>query len=437
MATERVTKAGTYVETSGASLQATAVGAYIEISEPFEISSQVTLAGTYVEITSAMDRVTLAGVYVEMHTEEYVSKAGTYVEFYVPPPPKPSYSRLSDFRVAFQSLAFAPIVNPPFEIKPIRWSWQLLGGCHHAEIAVSADINTLINYMPELPRMPVEIINNVGSVVWFGYVNTVEVKIGELVIAATLDGMANRVIISYDRLLDGETEPTHSYTSLLEDADSVSRFGKFELLYEYGTASPAQASALRALIVKELAKLQSDSRLENGQGVSAKLLCNGWIHSFAWQIFEEASTTDIAISDQVGQIASGMQFIDVVDIVSENTIESNPYREPQSAYDVLDELMLIADSDNNTMIATIPQRGVFRYRADNDEDQFIRVGGRFLRGDRSQLQDGEMILGWCRDLNTRLIGNLSEANRFYVVESEYEDGDYTIRSRGTDSPWRQ
>lgn len=436
MATERVTKTGTYVETSGASLQATAVGSYIEISEPTVIASQVTLAGAYVEITNAMDRVSMVGAYIEMHTEEYVSKAGMYVEYYIPPPPKPSYSRLSEFTANLETLAFTPLVNPPMALAPVRWSWHEFGGCNTAEIALSGRVESLINWLPELPRMPVSILNNVNSAVWFGFVNAAEVRIGDIVLSATLDGMANRIIISYQRLLEGETSSEAAYTSLLQDADSVSRFGKFELVYEGGTLSPDQAFNLRARLLAALKDLQSDTRIESGEGISGKLLCRGWIHSFAWQTFEETSTTYATTGDQAGQVASGMQFIDVVDIVDENTIESNPYSEPVSAYAKLDELMLIADADGNQMRATIPQRGVFRYEAVPDGDEFIRVGGKFLRGDRSQLQDGERVIGWCRDMDTRLIGNLSEANRFYIVESEYEAGQYTIRTRGTESPWR-
>ena len=289
--------------------------------------------------------------------------------------------------------------------------------------------------------MPIAIVNPIGSKVWLGFVNTIELRIGDLILSVTLDGLANRVIVAYNELAEGDTASasTPAYTALAGDDYSMFRYGYFDLLYQYGEASTSQAEALRDRILAELSAIQSDTRLDNGQGVSARLLCKGWVHSAKWTIFDESSTTNATIADQVGQVVSALQFVNVIDTVDDNTIESNPYTDPIVAYDRLAALLEIADQDGDTRRAIFPEIGVFRYeKVYRDEDQFSYFDGQFSRANRYPLQPGESILGYCRDYSKRLIGNLANANRFYIVESEFdaESSTYTIRTKGTPSPWR-
>ena len=467
-ANERVTKAGVYVEESGGNLHATKTGVYVELQLPTTIEDAVTKAGAYVELTNTMDRVTQAGVYVELHGEilttqvgayvelhpeilvtqvgAYVelhgklltTKAGAYVELYQPVNP-PTLASQADFTATLSAFDFLPIVNPPFALRPVRWSWQDLGVSNEAEIAVEGQLNSIINWLPELPRMPIAIFNPLKTDVWSGFVNAIEVRIDDLILSITLDGLANRVIVAYNELAEGDTTSTAAYTTIATNGESVARYGYHELLYVYGDASADQAEALRDRILADLAAIQSETRFDESQGVSARLLCKGWIHSAGWRIFDESSTTNATIADQVGQVASLMESINVIDIKDDNTIESNPYTEPVNAYDKLAALLAIADQDGDTRRMVIPQIGVFRYeKVYRNEDQYIFSNGRFYRANGYPLQPGEFILGYCRDIGKRMIGNLANANRFYVEESEYEaeSGQYTIRTRGTPSPWR-
>jgi hypothetical protein len=454
MANERVTKAGVYVEEGGANLHDTKTGVYVELQLPTAIEDQVTKAGVYVELTNTMDRVTQAGVYVELQPTERVTQVGAYVELrgtlqatktgvYVeiapPQPNPPTLASLADFTATLTAFDFLPIVNPPFIMRPIRWSWQDLGVSNEAEIAVEGQLNSIINWLPELPRMPVSIYNPIKTDVWSGFVNGIEVQIDDLILSITLDGLANRVIVAYNELAEGSTTATAAYTTPATDGESVARYGYHELLYVYGDASADQAEALRDRIVADLAAIQSETRFDEGQGVSARLLCKGWIHSAGWRVFDESSTTNATIADQVGQVASLMECINVIDIKDDNTIESNPYTEPVNAYDKLAALLAIADQDGDTRRMVIPQIGVFRYeKVYRSEDQYIFSNNRFYRANGYPLQPGEFILGYCRDIGKRMIGQLANANRFYVEESEYEaaSGQYTIRTRGTPSPWR-
>lgn len=454
MATERVTKAGVYVEESGGNLHATKTGVYVELQFPQSIEDQVTKAGVYVELTNTMDRVTQAGVYVEIHPTERVTqagvyvelhgelqatKAGVYVEILEPPPNPPTLARLADFSAVLSSFDFLPVVNPPFTMRPVRWSWQDFGGSNEAEIEIAGQLASLINFLPELPRLPVSIRNPITSEVWLGFVNTVEVMIGDLILSVTLDELANRVIVSYNELAEGDTVSTPAYTSLASDEDSMARYGYFDLLYQYGEASASQAEALRDRILADLAVIQSETRFDEGQKVGGRLLCKGWIHSAKWAIYDESSTTNASIADQVGTVASTLQYINVIDIIDGNTLESNPYTEPITAYDQLVALLDVSDQDGDLRRITIPQVGVIRYeKVYRNEDPYIVMNGKFYRANGYPLQPGESLLGYCRDIGKRMIGNLANANRFYVEESEYEadSGQYTIRTRGTPSPWR-
>lgn len=444
MATERVTKAGTYVERGGASLQATKAGVYVEYNAMVDIAEAVTLAGAYVEITNASDRVTMAGVYVEIHTEETVTLAGAYVEYYVPPPPKPAVSRKPHFYAQLQTPDFTEMINPSFEMKPLRWSWKRPGGCYRAEIDVIGTEKNTWQTLPTLLRSPVKIYNNNKTAVWWGYVHAVELTAPDAIVGISMDGLFNRVALTYTLVAVGGSTGVDSNALYVQDDDSVIRFGKKEMIASYGDASVAQAEAVRDALLAQYRYVLPDVRAGNGQS-GAKLICYGWWDTLDFEKRENPYTFDQDISYQIGTLVNEQaQFLTGLDQLAAHDISSNEYRDgSQTSKEVMEGFLLVPMSTGERITAYITRERLMRvdYEGTSNELDWLLMPGNQFRSFLGSVPDpGTEIVGW-----TQLRGVLPAANwgymlsptPLYIEENEFdaERLEYNWRPRGAISPW--
>lgn len=98
----------------------------------------------------------------------------------------------------------------------------------------------------------VKIRNERGSIVWRGYIEEVLVAVGGMQIGVSLKDMANRVKVIYSSARGSGYEQAE--TDWAEDADSVARYGAFELRYSAGDATLAQAQSQRDTLLSQRSK---------------------------------------------------------------------------------------------------------------------------------------------------------------------------------------
>ena len=128
-------------------------------------------------------------------------------------------------------------VQPDLEFSIDRYSWMAMGGPKMATITAkgeTAALWSLLNHM----RAPVEIYDDRGNLVWWGFLATVETdsKIG---FGADISAMSNRVAVAY-------TDQSIRYTTdWSEDTELTAEYGKKEILLSASDITETAALGFR------------------------------------------------------------------------------------------------------------------------------------------------------------------------------------------------
>lgn len=163
-----------------------------------------------------------------------------------------------------------------------RMAWAALGGPIEAELLVDG----LDKHMLELRdflRYGVEIYDDHGEAIWWGFVDRVEVPKGNTTLVLDLGQVFNQVAIAYTLVATGnETQGVRATTSWQADATSIDRYGYKELLYTGSDLSVEAALLLAKRKVQELAYPPEIALIKQGSR-SAKLHLSGYWSTLAWR----------------------------------------------------------------------------------------------------------------------------------------------------------
>ena len=130
------------------------------------------------------------------------------------------------------------IIQPGVEITIDRYSWASFGGPEAATIQAagsSYDLFKLINNL----RAPVEIINDLGEAVWWGYLSELTIHIGNINYGVDLETMYNNLAVAY-------TDQGIRYTTEWSgDSESIGEYGQKEILLSKSDVTEADALQCR------------------------------------------------------------------------------------------------------------------------------------------------------------------------------------------------
>lgn len=196
--------------------------------------------------------------------------------------------------VSLLSLDFQPRQAPPgVHMRVVRHSWTAVGGPDTAELLSEGAEEALAELAGWL-RCPLMISRTEGLPVWWGYLEGVWLRKGQVEMGASLDGMANRVRVSYIPLPGGPRR----YTDWFEDARSQRLFGVKELQALAGAegCSPESADGLAAALLAEHANPPGELRrvrspdaitLKARRACEGRLVARGWWHSLGWRAYQQ------------------------------------------------------------------------------------------------------------------------------------------------------
>lgn len=158
------------------------------------------------------------------------------------------------------------------------------GGSSVAEVEVTGAEDALWEVLTWLGR-PVDVLGVYAEPVWSGMVNEVRVTVGAFTVAATLDGMYNRIAVTYTESSPDGAQDTLT-TDYAEDAGSIARYGTKELVYSLGQdGTTAVAEAKRDALLAKRARPTLKPTVANGDS-RALVLCVGWAETLNWRMFE-------------------------------------------------------------------------------------------------------------------------------------------------------
>lgn len=140
-----------------------------------------------------------------------------------------------------------------------------------------------------------------GRVAWEGYLHTINAAIGQKTVTLSLDGMANRVTCLYTTVLG-----TPGTTAAISDTDSQAIYGIKDRMVslDQDTSTAATNKATVALADLAFPRSREATQAITGELGDINLTLNfeGWYGTLEWVVTSRTSTTNTAISTQIGDL---------------------------------------------------------------------------------------------------------------------------------------
>lgn len=194
-----------------------------------------------------------------------------------------------------RNLVTEQVVPAGLKVEVERYSKSVLGGCHEAEIMVSGDSPNLLEMLNYI-RNGVELFDENGNVVWWGFVKRIELSWGKIHASVDLDEMSNKVAVAYNLIsAGGSTVGIRRTTPWVTDAESIAKYGVKELLESGGSLNSVEALSMATRLRNEL-KYPRVLVNPGGEGGSARLECQGWWQTLGWRYCKVP--TELALSFQ-------------------------------------------------------------------------------------------------------------------------------------------
>jgi hypothetical protein len=180
-----------------------------------------------------------------------------------------------DFNESLQMQAFQAQVE--------RLSWSAQGGPEAAQVTVSGPELGLWQ-LGQMLRYSVEVRNEVGDSIWWGYVRDVEISVNGLAFGLSLNRMSNSIAVAYTTA-EGDT----GTTAYLADDESVQTYGTKQLLITADGLTTAAAEQWRAnALNRRKLPIATPPYSRGGSGVTVALDCRGWYSTLNWQYYSRA-----------------------------------------------------------------------------------------------------------------------------------------------------
>lgn len=187
------------------------------------------------------------------------------------------------------------------QIDVVQYSKSVYGGCDRAEIEIRGNEDRLLELMNTL-RCGVEIYDEKGNAVWWGFVQRVEVPRDKVKVVADLEEMSNKVAVAYNLIsAGGNTVGLRRTSPWIADEDSLAKFGIKELLESGGSMSSVEAVSMATRLRNAMA-FPRVYVVEGDDEAVAKIECLGWWHTLGWRYC--FVPTELALSFQTVGSAS-------------------------------------------------------------------------------------------------------------------------------------
>ncbi|MHB9031926.1 MAG: hypothetical protein ACYC6L_02650 [Anaerolineae bacterium] len=238
-----------------------------------------------------------------------------------------------------------------WKLTPERYSWHSIGGPQDADIILEGRDEQAAWEALELLRCPIEIYNEQRVCAWWGYVHEVSVSVGAITMGVNLDGLANKVAVSYET--DAGEQAT---TAWAQDADSVALYGTKELLLSAEIKGQTAAEALRTVYLAGAKTPVAQFNVSQGELV-IKLHCLGWWQTLDWKYYAAATGST---SDTTAQIAAMVtaagQFLTGSVVRATSGVTCDPYRSGENtAKAEIEALLAAGNSSGAGLLAWVNQ----------------------------------------------------------------------------------
>lgn len=190
------------------------------------------------------------------------------------------------YSIAVYDAAGAAIMVPAsLDVQPQSWSAIAKGGMWDAEIAIFGPRDGLMGLTAWLGYR-LEILNGNGTPVWWGDVAAVEITADGVRRGATLERLANRMMLRYAQTQPGGGAASAD-TAWTEDSISQGRYGVRELRISPGREmSAAAATAYQGTALNALKEPFYTLMPDDGE-TQATIYCTGYWQRSKWEYYDQ------------------------------------------------------------------------------------------------------------------------------------------------------
>lgn len=188
------------------------------------------------------------------------------------------------------------------ELTPVSFGWAAVGGPKAAEIEARGTRASLVSLVGRLGYNLVIYGKGGGLPVWWGYIESVSLSLGEYSVSVSLEQSYNTVAAAYT-YEDVDNTTQRGTTDWFSDASGLSRFGRKELLYSLpNAASVEDAETFAEGLASRLAIPVPVVQPGGGGGDIARITCRGLWDTIGWRYYkqdmgfeahEESDTTQV------------------------------------------------------------------------------------------------------------------------------------------------
>lgn len=236
---------------------------------------------------------------------------------------------------------------------------HVLGGPREAVIHASGPSGDVWNCVAWL-RYPLEIRDQTGEAVWWGYVHAVDIQSGLHTFGVTLDAMTNRIRITYPERNTGQAGSQYNITSWADAIRSQSTYGIKESIFNAQDMDAVTATAYRDNLLSVWQIPQSVWELGSGQSsaTQATITCRGWWSTLDWQYYQQTSTATQAVSVQLqSTLGAAGQFLRGVTYRGTGDVSLNEYQDGlRTAKTVIEDLLAVGTGSKPLIGMVSPQR---------------------------------------------------------------------------------
>lgn len=188
-------------------------------------------------------------------------------------------------RVHFKTRDFSVPVFTGCKISPQTLSWSAFGGPLNAILRLEGPFKNVMKTLGML-RCPVEITDDLGSPVWWGFVDRVTLFLEHTKLEVDLAALYNRVRVIYSYLSPDGRWVGLFETSMVEDGVSRAEFGTRELAIRRVSIDADYADNLRDTFLAQHAFPKTVLSDHHASGKPYALLrCSGWFKTLNWTSF--------------------------------------------------------------------------------------------------------------------------------------------------------
>lgn len=246
-------------------------------------------------------------------------------------------------------------------LQPDSYSHELrrIGGMYSAGMQLTLPEEDTNEWVQNGIGRHIEIYNPVGEIRWEGFVNRINVKMGEDTFSiGPLVDIANRVSVTYssiDTSIDPPTLGTRETTDTADNDASTALYGIWHKVRSINGATSADAEQLRDMFLNDPTRAfpaaSGDLSLGGGGAFSITLDLLGYWHWFKAYYYSNPGTGDINLSQKIQDVVTadpnGIFSTDFSKITSNTTQVGDSASGGQTAMTILENLNSRGDASDN------------------------------------------------------------------------------------------